>query len=472
VAPRFRPQLETPEHRDVPSTLTVTSAADSGPGTLRADIAAAHAGDTIVFAPSLDGKTITLTSGELAINKNLTIQGPGASQLTLSGNRSSRIFEVDGTSSVSLSGLTLYDGYGVVGGRAQPNDGEGGAILNFATLTVKDCTVSNNSAGQYGGGIFNVGTLMVNGCSISNNLVYSFSNTTALAGGAIENTGTATLSNSTLSGNSAGKVLPPVFSYPIVVHGGAIANSGTITISDCTLSGNSAHDMGRGATGGAIYNKSSMTISGSTISGNTVGNPPGYGRPSLISGGGISNDGTLTVTDCTLSANQAVEIFGDGYYTYTGRGGGIYNFGTATLTNCTLSLNSAAQGGGIYVYNNAILNLTNTIVAGNTSPYGNESDIYGPVTTADHNLVGNGYGSSGLLNGVNGNIVGGNGNPVINADLGPLQNNGGPTETMALLAGSPAIGHADNTKAPTTDQRGVTRLDEAGEITDIGAFEL
>ena len=94
------------------------------------------------------------------------------------------------------------------------------------------------------------------------------------------------------------------------------------------------------------------------------------------------------------------------------------------------------------------------------------------MATADHNLVGDATGASGIVNGVNGNIVGGNGHPVINADLGPLQNNGGPTETMALLAGSPAIGHADNSKATATDQRGVTRVDEPGETTDIGAFEL
>jgi hypothetical protein len=81
-------------------------------------------------------------------------------------------------------------------------------------------------------------------------------------------------------------------------------------------------------------------------------------------------------------------------------------------------------------------------------------------------------GSTGIVNGVNGNIVGGNGNPVINPLLGPLQNNGGPTQTMALLAGSPAIGHANNAKAPATDQRGFTRLDLASETTDIGAFEL
>jgi hypothetical protein len=87
--------------------------------------------------------------------------------------------------------------------------------------------------------------------------------------------------------------------------------------------------------------------------------------------------------------------------------------------------------------------------------------------------VGDGYGSTGIDNGVNGNIVGDfNGSPLIDAHLGGLGNNGGPTQTMALLPGSPAIGHADNSKAPARDQRGVTRLDTAGETTDIGAFEL
>ena len=157
-----------------------------------------------------------------------------------------------------------------------------------------------------------------------------------------------------------------------------------------------------------------------------------------------------------------------------GEGGGLFvnTTATATLTNCTLSLNYsfAGSGGGIYVTSGGILNLTNTIVAGNTAGAG--PDIFGAVATADHNLVGNATGSTGIVNGVNGNILGGNGNPVINALLGPLQNNGGPTKTMALLAGSPAIGTADNAAAPATDQRGVTRRDLAGELTDIGAFEV
>ena len=93
-ASTFRPTLEALEHRWVPSTLTVTNNLDSGAGSLRADIATAKNGDTILFAPSLNGQTITLTSGELLIKRNLTIAGPGAGNLTVSGNHASRVFEL------------------------------------------------------------------------------------------------------------------------------------------------------------------------------------------------------------------------------------------------------------------------------------------------------------------------------------------------------------------------------------------
>jgi hypothetical protein len=135
-------------------------------------------------------------------------------------------------------------------------------------------------------------------------------------------------------------------------------------------------------------------------------------------------------------------------------------------------------GGGIAaVQSSFLVFLQNSIVAGNTASgqrFG--ADIYEPLlpystVLAISSLIGDATAAYSIYNG-NGNIVGGNGNPVINAMLGPLQNNGGPTMTMALLAGSPAIGHADNALAPATDQRGVTRRDLAGELTDMGAFEL
>jgi hypothetical protein len=99
-------------------------------------------------------------------------------------------------------------------------------------------------------------------------------------------------------------------------------------------------------------------------------------------------------------------------------------------------------------------------------------DLYtvGASATADHNLIGDSTGST-IDSDLGGNLLGGNGNPVIDPRLGPLQNNGGATQTLALMADSPAIGHADNAQAPATDQRGHVRLDQLDELTDIGAFE-
>src|SRR5947208_15115254 len=127
--PTFRPTLEALEDRWVPSLLTALNNLDSGAGSLRAEIAAAHNSDTIVFAPSLDGQTITLTSGELLIKHNVTITGPGAGQLTVSGNHASRVFEVSKTlNSVTLTGLTISNAY-------SGTSGAGGAIENYGTLT-------------------------------------------------------------------------------------------------------------------------------------------------------------------------------------------------------------------------------------------------------------------------------------------------------------------------------------------------
>jgi hypothetical protein len=409
---------------------------DSGAGSLRADIAAAQSGDTIVFAPSLNGRTITLTSGELSITKGLTIQGPGAGQLTVSGPNSFssqlfRVLEVNASQPVLLSGLTISNGH-VAGAVA------GGGIFNHTRLIVSGCNIANNE-GFAGGGIYSLGTLTASGCTISNNHGEN--------GGGIYNTGTMTVSGCTLIGDSASPTLGGPYTSN---YGGGIFNTGTLTVGQSTLSRDTA------VSGGGIYNRSTLTVSASTLSANSVH----FGN-----GGGIYAGGLATLTNCTFSFNEANN---------GGQGGGLFVVGHATLTNCTLSLNTAGIGGGIHVSSEipgTILNLTNTIVAGNTKGISGP-DIFGAVATADHNLVGNATDSSGVVNGVNGNIVGGNGHPVSNALLGPLQNNGGPTQTMALLAGSPAIGHANNFKAPATDQRGLPRIDELGELTDIGAFEL
>jgi hypothetical protein len=219
---RFRPQLETLEGRDVPSTLTVTNNLDSGPGSLRADIAAAHPGDTINFAPSLDGQTIKLTSGELLINKSLNIQGPGAGELAIGwqgrGMCRSRVFEVSGANTnVMLSGLTITRGSGGYGGGIYNHDG--------STLTISGCTLSNNMAGQ-GGAIYNLdATLQVVNSTLSGNQA---DNAIRGEGGAVYSTGGfVSMSGCTFANNSA------------LFEGGAVEMVLTrMTIKDCSFSHN------------------------------------------------------------------------------------------------------------------------------------------------------------------------------------------------------------------------------------------
>src|SRR5262247_1099305 len=146
------------------ATLTVMNTADSGAGSLRDTIAAANPGDTIAFGVSLPA-TITLTTGQIMISKNLMIAGPGANLLTISGNFSSRSFAVPSGQEVSISGVTIADG----------SASFGGAIFNQGTLSVTFCTFNGNG-GTSAGAILNEGALSAANCTFSNNTASSLFN--------------------------------------------------------------------------------------------------------------------------------------------------------------------------------------------------------------------------------------------------------------------------------------------------------
>ncbi|MBF2048311.1 MAG: DUF4347 domain-containing protein, partial [Elainella sp. C42_A2020_010] len=285
-------------------------------------------------------------------------------------------------------------------------------------------TVSGNNATR----VFNVAA---GAAAALNGLIISGGRTIGNNGGGILNNGTLTVSNSTFTGNSAqGNGF-----------GGGIYSDGTLTVSNSTFTGNSA-----GNPGGAIDNRGTMTVSNSTFTGNRASG-----------GGAIDNNGTLTVSNSTFTGNSAVG------------GGGILNQpqGRLTVSNSTFTGNSASEAGGGIFHGGVTLTVSNSIVAGNASPNGREIRSLTPVTSGGYNLFGF-NGDSGLVN-----ITTVSTDVIPTVDLSAildttLRDNGGPTQTLALVAGSPAINAGDT--ALTTDQRGIAR--PQGSADDIGAFEF
>lgn len=352
------------------TTYTVTSTGDAGNGTcsatctLRDAVIAANlnpGADTITFASTLSGDTILLDiagKGHIAITDSLTIQGPGANRLAVSGgdvasSQNGGILHFTASSStLTVSGITLTNGN---------TSGNGGA-LNFAyfgILNLTDVAIQNSHAQSFGGGIY-------------------------------KNSGSLNIDHSTISGNSAGGF-----------GGGFSINYPSVSLVDCTISGNSANG------------------------------------------------------------------FGGGFYGRTGSN-------SLTIRNSTISGNSAGSTGGGFLLNKSNVVLTNSIVANNTAPTDAEFDGATQTATptnvtANFSLIEGGYSVSGTFSGAN-NIFG------QDPKLGPLTNNGGPTQTLALLPGSPAIDAGENSTCETTDQRGQSRPydgDKNGSaICDMGAFEV
>ena len=465
-------------------TITVTNTNDSGPGSLRQALADASDGDTIDFGVT---GSIGLTSGELVVDKNVTISGPGAGNLSVDGNATNRVFHIGSSETVTLSGLTVTNGRAF--GDPFSGDDSGGGIYNdHATLTLSNCMITDNSAFTFGGGIYNDhATLIINNCALSGNFADStgggihnnasngsasvvINETTliknsAFSGGAIFNageSGTATLEimAALLSDNSASNTGGGIGN---IAGGAGNGGSATVQMIDSTLSHNSAD-----SDGGGIYSSDSfdadasvtVQIANSTLSGNST-NASGGGIYSFA----IAGSADVHISNSTLIGNSAGE-----------HAGGVGNFAgfvstpaTLEIQNTTFFVNSAqSSGGGIYnsggPFGGAITELIDTILqAGNSG--GSIVNDGGTFTSLGHNLSSDDGG--GLLTGTGDQI---NTDPL----LGVLQDNGGPTLTHALLPSSPAIdaGDPNFTPPPFFDQRGLGFDRVVNGRLDIGSFEV
>lgn len=489
----------------------------SSPGS---DVPAGSGADTITFSPALAGETITLLD-IITISDDLTITGLGVGNLSIEGPAdqvenftfSSEAFKVDdedpdtkinvqisdltfsGVGGVEaltirdvevvngggISGSTLHVSNSVIDGNVRGigaqagtitdtivrNNIYGGIFANGDDLTITNSVIQDNS----GGGLFLTGDrVSIDNVVVSNNQggILGFSG----SGGIIAyNIADLSITNSVITGNSRGihangNVTNVKLSNSIVAdNDDGIRNmrGATVAIDHTTISGNGSQGNG----GVLNLPDSYLTLVSSTVVDNTGGFSDG--------GGGIYNNGTATIINSTISNNVSKK-----------GGGGIYNVpraemgngtvvdaGVLTITGSTITENYAPGGGGGLRGASAVL--ISTIVAGNHA--GIETIVpddlaaYGfdatPPSPSFNNLIGIQLGTSSedlLVDGVNGNQVG-----VVDPFLGPLEDNGGPTMTHALLRGSPAIDAGLNPLGLAMDQRGEPRT--LGQATDIGAFE-
>ena len=395
---------------------TVTNTSDSGAGSLRDAINQANAASP--------DDVISFDPTIFAAHQTITL---GGTELVIQNNGS----------------LTIN---GPVAGVTISGNNASRVLLNlYATVNLQNLTITGGAQGLgpgiNGAGIYNTGgTMTLTKVTVSGNTAPS-----GYSGGGIHNDGgTLTLTDSTISNNSASE------------YGGGINNYfGTLKLNNSTVSGNSA------AYGGGIDNYlGTLTLVNSTVNNNSASE---YG-------GGIFNaeEGTATITNSTISGNTAGL-----------EGGGInLKSGTLTLSNSTVT-NNRSEFGAIRNVGGTV-NVRSTIIAGNIDSDGGDApDVAGAFISQGYNLIGASDYSTGFVNGVNNDQVGSVAYPI-NPMLGPLQNNGGPTFTHALLPGSPAIDAGNSTLK--TDQRGFLRpVDQpdaiypnadGGNAADIGAFEV
>ena len=504
------------------ATLTVTSATDSGSGSLREAIALAQPNDTIVFDPSLANGTIALNT-QLEVNKNLTIDGTNAPNLTISGGNTTRIFDIVADRNfnpptVAFRNLILANGRTMEMGL----EGSGGAIRTSteATIVVDTVAFNNNTVTGDGGGAIFTGvrhnTTIVNSTFSGNdatpgnsergggaiatssegNLVVRnsvFSDNRGINGGAIHSLlGGLTVENSTFLNNTttAGAVGTGTIGY-----GGAIYTDGASATTDASTSGtisiqNSRFENNNGAgQGGGLflfaYNGDTVEIDRASITNNTIipdGRGDALGGGLRIGGGGI-----VSIANSTVANNQA-QVQGGGLW--------IGESTPLTIVNSTFSGNraespdgSSGLGGAMLLASSSTVSITNTTIANNIAGFqGGGFWGGGSNVTLTNSIVAFNQGVNGFnvnhqtgfqFSDGGGNIQSPDPNPndtqvtstvtLVDPAIGPLQDNGGGLQTHALLSGSPAIDAGVNVSGVTTDQRGGSRTD--GQV-DIGAFEF
>lgn len=400
------------------ATLPVTSCADDGSsGTLRSIVSLAGDGDT-VDASALTCAAIALTQGAIAVYQDdLAIAGPGASALAIDGANADRVFAHYGHGTLTLQGVTVRNGRAVVSGYHVT----GGA-----------CIISN--------GYVSIERSAVTGCVAEGEGAY---------GGGITARGVGIYS-STLSGNIARGSHANTFTA--AYGGGAMAYRGYATIIGSTISGNRAtHTLtdthGSYCTGGGIFSDGGGYVYGSTLSGNYS-----YGT-----GGGMATHGPFDIANSTFANNTARFKTGGGVFARV--------FYPMRIDNSTIASNTSGRpGAGIYLAGSAnALTLRSSIVALNLT--GSSDDDIAAMTAF---TIG---GSNNLVIAAAANVALPAG--TIHADplLAPLANNGGPTQTMGLLAGSPASATGSNPNGYANDQRGGGYPRVVGAAVDIGAFE-
>jgi hypothetical protein len=450
VLPGSAPTLAAPVFYTVDSTSDggntgSATTCDDGTGhcTLRAAVEAANANpgaDSISFSidpatdPDCDATTglctIRLTGKLPDISEGLIIDGPGADLLTVRrvpGNFI-RIFNVTATGVVSFSGLTIFHGL------LDPGDGGGIRNEGTGTVIVKNCVFDGNEATRGAAMANGPGTMLVTDSTITGNL-----GSIGGTGGILNNGGTVNVSRCIMSNNTGDR-------------GGAIQNlDGTVTVLDSTISDNVSHTGG-----GGIANFSTLNVTNTTISGNRAD-----------SGGGVSNSGTASLTQCTIVGNSGVP------------GGGIDNRGSLSLTNSTITGNTSPAYSGVNNSSTGVATVKSSIIALNHG-FSESPDVLGVFVSEGFNLIGLGGGSFTQPTDLRGTLA-----SPLDPMLDPkgLQDNGGPTRTIGLLCGSPAIDRGTRIGLNgflVGDQRGFPRAFDdpsisnaaGGDGTDIGAFEL